>query len=231
MNWKLTLFLYMITIAQPARILCSGADEPVTTSGNNEITSVEELSRQVTEKMNAIKTISFSFMQNTFIADSTQTIRAEVLFKKPDNLKIRYHQPQVQEIYSSNGYLYTYIPEIRQATRQKIDNIDDLLGITPSVILSSDSFRLLKKGFKLRLTTSPKSKNSISLEPLPVNTAGFDSMVITFNNNTGLPEMTVVTAPNFKSITLFTDYTVNPDLDKARFDFNPGNNVNIINID
>ena len=87
--------------------------------------SVEELSKQITERMSKVRTISFSFQQNTFIADSTQTIKAEVFFKRPDKLKIIYQKPHIQEIYFSDGYLFTYIPEIKQATVQKNDNITD----------------------------------------------------------------------------------------------------------
>lgn len=233
MSRKLISFFYLIITCSlfPASILCAGIGSTVSLSNKNKITSLEAFFQHVTEKMNKIKTISFSFRQNTFIAGSTQTIMAEVFFKKPDNLKIKYHQPQVQEIYFSNRYLYTYIPEIKQATRQKNNNINDLLGITPSVILSSDSFGLLKKDFKLKLIPPPGNQNFISLESLPVNRDDFDRMVITFDNNTGLPEMTVVTAPNFKSITVFTDYIINSTLDESHFNFNPGKDVNVINID
>ncbi len=193
--------------------------------------SVEELSKQITEKMSKVRTISFSFQQNTFIADSTQTIKAEVFFKRPDNLKIIYQKPHIQEIYFSDGYLFTYIPEIKQATKQKSNNFIDMLGVTTSVILSSDSFGLLKKDFKLSVNENGKNRESIRTVPILSTKYNFDNMIIFFNTDTYLPEETVVYAPNFKSVTIFTNYILNPVLNDDCFRFKAGNDVNILDIE
>ncbi len=193
--------------------------------------SVEELSKQITERMSKVRTISFSFQQNTFIADSTQTIKAEVFFKRPDNLKIIYQKPHIQEIYFSDGYLFTYIPEIKQATKQKSNNFIDMLGVTTSVILSSDSFGLLKKNFKLSVNENRKNGKSIRTVPILSTEYNFDNMIIFFNTDTYLPEETVVYAPNFKSVTIFTNYILNPVLNDDCFSFKAGNDVNILDFE
>ncbi|MFC2062208.1 outer membrane lipoprotein carrier protein LolA [Elusimicrobiota bacterium] len=189
-----------------------------------------EFSREVNEKMGGIKTFNFTFRQNTYIADSTQTVVAEVSFERPDKLYVKYSEPQTQEFIFNKGTLYTYIPEIKQATSQKKDDISNVLGVTPSVILSGDSFHLLEKDFNLSVNTSGKHKNMVLLEAFPVNRDDFDKMVIFFNGDTLLPEKTVVTAPNFKSVTSFTEYKLNLQFGEDYFDFNPDKEVNIIEI-
>jgi outer membrane lipoprotein-sorting protein len=198
-------------------------------SSNVKISTVEELQNTVNSKMSQVNTISFSFTQMTYIAESTQVVKADVYFKKPDNLKVKYYKPQVQEIYLTGGYLYTYIPKIKQSTRQKSNDINDLLGVTTSVILSSESFSILKRDYKLDII--PDGRTNTSLLAVPIRKSNFDKMIITFVNNTGLPQKTVISSSHFNSETIFTDYVINPALSEDYFDFKPEKGTNIINID
>ena len=78
-----------------------------------DVSTVEDLFAGVSEKVGSINTIQFSFSQNIHIADSTQTVKADVLFRRPDSLRVKYSQPQVQEIYYYEGYIYDVVHEIK----------------------------------------------------------------------------------------------------------------------
>lgn len=212
---------------------CIGLGTSINPSGDTEKEklTIETLSKKITAEMSSIKTYAFTIHQNTYIAGSTQTVIADIKFMRPDKLYIRYRQPQVQEVIFNQGVLYTYIPEIRQATRQKRDNIEEILGITPSIIISSEPFKLLKNNFKLSIRDSDVSDNAILIEAVPIKRNDFEKIDIFFNPDTYLLEKTVFIARNFKSVTNFTGYKINFDIEEDYFNFSPGKKVNIIEID
>ena len=190
--------------------------------------TVEGLFAGISDKVGSINTIKFSFTQNIYIADSTQTVKADVLFRRPDSLCVKYSQPQVQEIYYHEGYMYTYLPKIGQATRQKRDAVADLLGITTSIILAEKPLANLRQKFRLSIVND----NSVILRAEPVDPAmEFDDMTISFNASTFLPVNTIVKASYFSSQTHFSQYSVNPEIDDSSFEFEPSEKVNVIEID
>jgi len=188
------------------------------------LSSVDELAAAFDASIKRIKTLSFSFHQNTYLAGSTHTVKAEVFFRKPDMLKVKYTKPQRQEIYFFHGKLYTYIPSIKQATVQEYADFSSLLGVTASVLLSPDSFGILKDKFDLSI-------EDMALEAVPHDRKDFNRMIIQFHETTYFPAKTVVTAEHVRSVTFFGGYLSNPELDEEYFDFKPAGDVNVIYVD
>lgn len=215
-------FLYLVVLHKSILVADLGKTE------NKE--SIDKFSSRINETMTSINTISFSFRQNTYFAKSTQTVVADVSFRRPDSLKVIYTEPQHQEITFSNGYLYTYIPAIKQATMQQKDNFSDLLGITHSIIFSTESFGKLKKDFNLNIETGRENSTSIYLESKSSERAHFEIMEISFSNKSLLPEQTIVKAPNIRSVTVFDNYTLNPPIGNKHFEPDFDKDINVIEI-
>ncbi len=231
---KLKLFYLQILFIITIKLYTVSTVESVSMAfkeNNNRPSTVKDLSKRVSNKMSFINSISFSFTQTTFIAETTQTVKADVYFKKPDKVKIKYYEPEKQEICINEGYLYTYIPKIKQATRQKTGNIDELLGVTTSVILSTDTFGILKKGYLLKLISDKDTVYSAMLEARPRYVKNFDRIIIYFKESSYLPGKAVVTADNFMSETVFSDYNINPVFEGEMFSLNSGKNIKVINIE
>ncbi|MBN2407147.1 MAG: outer membrane lipoprotein carrier protein LolA [Elusimicrobia bacterium] len=187
-------------------------------------------SSELSEKMKSVDAVAFSFRQDIFAGDSTQTIKASVDFKKPDRVYIRYTAPQRQEVICNGEYLYTYIPEIKQATRQKREDVGNLLGITPSLIMSENSIGELKKDYNISFSRPAGAENTVLMELVPFDKRDFDRMVITFSRDTYMPLKTVISAPNVKSVTDFTDYTLNKAFSDDYFRLKPAEKINIIEL-
>ncbi|MFW6172361.1 MAG: LolA family protein [Elusimicrobiota bacterium] len=200
-------------------------------SGYEEIKGIDELKNKVSSVLKKTDSIKFVLHQNTYIGTSTNTIKAEVYFEKPDKLKVKYTQPQVQEIIYSQGYLYTYVPEISQVTRQKREGISDVLGVSPSILLKDGSFENLKNDFDLEINKEKSTKDFICLQAEPLNRQDIEKMNIFFSRESFLVKKNVLYADNLKSVTEFNDYVLDPEVGKDFFSVEFPEDVNIIKIE
>ncbi len=189
-----------------------------------------ELSQKIIEKLEDVRTLSFTFTQLTHFAGSTTTLKAEVHYKYPDNLYIKYILPHKQEIIFSNGYLYTYIPEIKQVTKQINKNFNDIIASPMMLAISPTSFNQFMKDFNMRILNEDTEKKVITVEAIPKLSSDFDKMKMTFSTENYLLTKLKLFAPNFKSETLFFNYELNPYFEDGFFKFEPSPGVNIIEI-
>ncbi|MFH1415008.1 MAG: outer membrane lipoprotein carrier protein LolA [Elusimicrobiota bacterium] len=225
-NLAVFIFSVILYCLKPVPGICS--DKGLSTDTSAALSSIEKLAAAFDASIKGIETISFSFHQNTYLAGSTHTVKAEVFFKKPDMLKVKYTKPQKQEIYFFHGKLYTYIPSIKQATVQECTDFSSLLGVTVSMLFSPDSFEILKNKFELSIADNSAG---MILEAVPHDRKDFNRMVIQFYEITYFPAKTVVTAEHIRSVTVFDNYVSNPQFNEDYFNFKPATDVNVIYID
>ncbi|MEA3505918.1 MAG: outer-membrane lipoprotein carrier protein LolA [Elusimicrobiota bacterium] len=192
--------------------------------------SLPELKSNVSRKMEKADTLRFKFNQETLMGGSTGTVSAEVYFRRPENLILKYTEPDVQEIYISSAAVYTYIPSIAQATSQKrkTGEIATIAGVTLSVIFGREPFKYLEENFKLE---AYELGDFIKLDGYPKSQATYEKISIYFSKTDYYPVITTVSAQNFKSVTTFSNYRKNREFKKDFFKFNPGSEVNLIKID
>ena len=165
------------------------------------VDSVTELSQRISRRFHDVQSLSFSWTQKTYIAKSTEIVSAEVLYIKPDKLHIKYTSPFEQEIIFTDGYLYTYVPEINQAIKQKKDSISDIAGITPSLLLSTEPFKLMESDFSISIING--KSDFIRLKAVPIEKNNFDSITIFFDPDTLFVMKTKIIAANITSETTF----------------------------
>ncbi len=190
----------------------------------------DQFKNRLREHMKEVDTISFDFLQKSYIAASTRTVKAKIKFKRPEKLFMKYTRPSPQNIIFSEGTLYTYVPSINQATRQKSKSISGILGTSASLIISDTPFEDLSQNFSL---TGYKINSDLFLlraEPLQKQKHNFEHMDIFVNTARYLPRKTVVTGENFKSVTEFSEYKINLQLEDSIFSLKEEEGINIINI-
>ncbi|MGM0441888.1 MAG: LolA family protein [Elusimicrobiota bacterium] len=226
--------LLILLIAIPAQVTGSpGNPENSVELRSDEKFNTEEFNKfkqQLKEKMKKTETVSFGFLQNSYIADSTRTVKSEIKFKRPEKLFIKYTEPSPQNIIFSSNTLITYVPSIKQATRQNRKSISGILGTSASLIISDTPFKDLEQNFDL--TGFKISSATAVIRAVPRGKHNFEKMNIYINQSSYLPIRTVVSGDNFKSITEFKDYRINLELKDSVFTFDrKDEEINIINID
>ncbi|GEM_PF-6680374 len=189
---------------------------------------VDEFSSLIENRMKEIRDISFKFEQNTYMGGSTQTVSAEVVFSKPDKIRIDYSTPREQSIIYDGKHLYTYVPQINQATKQSKKGFDGILGKSASVIFSTDSVSKMKEEFKLAVYTE---ENNIVLSAVPINQGNYYKQKIIFSKDRMLPVEAIVYAENLTSVTEFYDYDKNKDIDEEIYKLAEKEEIRIIQID
>lgn len=87
---------------------------------------ITDLLQKINQKVQTISDFTANITQENFdFAQNTVTkYSGKVFFKKPDKLRIKYDSPSGEEIFFDGKYLLTYIPEINQVSKQKIENLN-----------------------------------------------------------------------------------------------------------
>ena len=179
---------------------------------------LDSFSKKLKEKMSGISSISFRLEQDTFIATSTHSLEADIDFKRPDKYFIKYSKPQVQQIIIDGEALVTYIPEIKQATSQIITEAGSFFGVTASLLFSDDPIDNMKKLYNLKFFYEKNGQPAVYANSKDIK--NLEYIYIYFNSKSLLPEKTVVTAPDFKSVAIMSRYVLNPVYDAELFHFN-----------
>ncbi len=180
------------------------------------------------ERISSIHDLSFGFTQVTYAAGSTQTVKAEVFFNRPGSIRVNYKLPRKQEIIYTEETLYTYIPAINQATRQRREDITDILGAAPSVIFSTGAFTRLRKEFDITVSGSDEL---LRFEAVPLVERGYDRLRVELCAESFLPLRSDVKAVSLVSETEFEDYRINTGLDEDIFRFHPPPGTGVIELD
>ncbi|MFC2048852.1 outer membrane lipoprotein carrier protein LolA [Elusimicrobiota bacterium] len=192
--------------------------------------TVSDISDKLEKSKASLKTLSFTFTQNTYIAGSTQTVQANVFFQKPDKLKIIYKTPQIQEIILADGNLYTYVPKIKQITKQRTSLRKDVLGTIPSLFFCDDPLQLIRKRFDLKVIDK-KHKNEYSLIATPLTGEEFNNMLVEFDKNNCFPIRSLLKSEYLTSETIYGSYRINPNLSPEFFNVELSDDINLITID
>jgi len=118
----------------------------------------------VQKRYESTRTFRARFVQKSYlkIMGQTQEAQGEVLIQKPGMMKWDYAAPDRQILISNQEALWLYLPEEKQATRMKIDDVYS--SNTPALFLAgkgrlTEAFnvgQVLDKGATLQLVLFPK---------------------------------------------------------------------------
>ncbi len=193
------------------------------------VDSFEGFADAFKSEVSEINDISFEFTQKVFVAGATDTVKAEVVYKRPNFFHVRYTEPVRQELYFDGKDLVTYTPRIRQAVARKTDYNDEILGVSVSLIYSSSGLENLENSHRLELKET--GNDTISIRAVPRTAREYTEMIIEFDSETLRPLKTAVVSEYASSVTEFENYRINSGVEKERFIFIPPDNVNFIRIE
>jgi len=223
--FSLKHFLVTAAAAGTAYGICGAA------SPTGSISSSEQLFSSMRQKIESIESLSFGFTQKTFIADSTHTVKADVYYRRPGYLLIDYSKPQQQQVLLKDGKLYTYIPAIKQATRQPAGNIENILGTAPSIIVSTRAVSEFEKKFKSHIDEKHSDHRILLLVSQPRIPVNYKRIEISIDRDTLFPVISKLYSENFESITLYSSYKVNVPMKDSLFEINKDPAIKIIEIE
>ena len=192
-------------------------------------TGLKQFSKRLYEETAEIDDVTFEFTQKIYVAGSTDTVKAEVFYKRPGLFFVSYTRPAVQEIYFDGEHLITYTPRIRQATSRKVDFNNRILGVSAGIIFSSEGLEDLKKDHKIQM--AEEEEGVVKIEAVPHQKREYEKMFISFDSKTMLPFQARTTAPHASSVTRFKNYRLNSSLEEDVFHFEPPDNVDFIRLD
>lgn len=108
---------------------------------------ITDLLQKINQKVQTISDFTAAILQENFdFAQNTVTKHSgKVFFKKPDKLRIKYDSPSGEEVFFDGKYLLTYIPEINQVSKQRIENLNIPIYFIFMESVTKDNIEKFKK--------------------------------------------------------------------------------------
>ncbi|MDP1574125.1 MAG: outer membrane lipoprotein chaperone LolA [Coxiellaceae bacterium] len=177
---------------------------------------------QLAKLLNNFTTLAANFSEVT--ADDSQRVlqksKGVMMLMKPNYFRFETEKPTHQIVITDGKVLWVYDVDLKQATRQEIQN----LPINPAKILSGDVNNFLQK-FNVQLMPH---QNRLVFQLIPKKQSqAFRSVVLVFRHQE-LESMQVTASLGQVSTFNFSHLVMNPRLSRAIFHFSPPTGVDIL---
>jgi len=169
-----------------------------------------------------VKSGQASFTQTVTSADGTRTKTSSgrFEFQRPNRFRFAYAKPFVQEIVADGQRVWTYDPDLEQASSRPLAKA---IGATPAALLAGSA---LDHDFVLTPDGSAGGVDWVRATP-KANDGPFQLMRIGLRGRTGLVDV-VVDAFGQRSLLQFVDFVPNVVLPAERFRFVPPKGVDVV---
>lgn len=184
----------------------------------------EQAAASLVKVLNGISGMQASFIQQTVDAkgrpEAAQSGRMGV--KRPGLFRWEVLKPSPQLVLTVGKTLWIYDPEVKQATRQKLD---DQVGNTPALLLSGDP-RQLAASFAISEVPGQGGEQVFVLKARGEEEL-LESMRVVFKAGQ-LLEMDMVAALGQRAVIRFSDIRMNPSFPAGYFQFVPPRGTDVI---
>lgn len=174
------------------------------------------------EQLSAIDTFAADFVQER--RDAEGNLRREssghFVLDRPGRFYWRYEKPYVQELIASDGVLWVYEPDLRQATRSPLEATQG----APIAILMGE--RPVDEVFRIRALDGDGELAWFALRPK--GEAGDFREVLLGVDERGVREMRFVDQLDQTTRVSFDAREYNDRVDEARFRFDPPDGVDVV---
>lgn len=178
---------------------------------------------QLIDSLGSIETFAANFEQARINSrgNIARESTGEFAIARPERFHWRYETPHVQELTASKGILWVYEPDLRQATRSKLDSGT----AAPIAILMGD--RPVEDVFHIRdLGRTDGDMNWFALEPRE-ESGDFREVLLGLDSE-GLKEMRFIDQLDQTTRVVFSDRRFNQPVDEDRFRFQVPDGVDVV---
>ncbi|MGM0517642.1 MAG: outer membrane lipoprotein chaperone LolA [Pseudomonadota bacterium] len=174
------------------------------------------------ESLESIDTFAAEFEQRRLSArgEVTRELGGHFAIARPDRFHWLYETPYVQELTARDGILWVYEPDLRQATRSKLD----AGNAAPIAILMGD--RPIDDVFEIRALEPDDGMTWFALRPK--EEAGDFREVLLGLDDAGLKEMRFIDQLDQTTHVVFHQRRFGEPVDEDRFVFEPPEGVDVV---
>jgi len=225
--------LILLAIASSSLLLISfvSSAETIAVSKKNNIKNIQsnleenKAAQQLSKTLSSTLTYRATFKQSVFQEDSDrpEVTTGEFLIQRPNHFSWKTRQPFEQSIIADGANLWTYDPELEQATLQNQQSVladSPLLLLTSSVDSLMDAFRVTeienKDNNKQQLYALYPKKNSL-----------FENVHLLIEANK-IKEIFLVDTLGSRTSVVFDNIKINESINVNEFIFVPPKGIDII---
>ncbi|UPT72598.1 MAG: outer-membrane lipoprotein carrier protein LolA [Elusimicrobiota bacterium] len=195
--------------------------------------TLEYISQRFAETDGKINTIKTSFRQFVRLdgSDTVQTVEGDVLFKKPDLIRLTHKIPEPQTVVSDGTYLWVHRNSTNQVIQTKLEAWRKSEPLAQGVLDFGASADLLQRYNTVISTVSapgPDGHRTFELKLTPkAKTA--DEFVLTLKSDTKtfFPREAALRVGRASIRSLFENVRLNPELPPETFKFTPPSDADL----
>jgi len=195
-----------------------------------EETIISEDARQLSEILAATLTYQANFEQSVYRENSStpEITKGDFIIQRPNHFRWQTNEPFEQSIIADGDNLWTYDPELEQAT---IQDQQAVLADSPLLLLTS-SIDSLVEAFEIVKVNNGKDKaddsvNQLLFSLMPKQNSLFESVHILIEGES-IKEFFLLDTLGGRSGVVFSDIKLNQKIDMKSFIFVPPEGIDLI---
>ena len=189
---------------------------------------------QLDGKMNTLRA-DFSQFVRLEGSDTVQQVAGDVLFKKPDLMRLTHRLPEKQDIVSDGTWLWVYRPSTNQAIQTRLDAWRKKEPLAKGLLDFGHSADLLKRYAAVISTISAPDADgyrsfAVALTPKPSERAAGDvdfALTLRASTKDFFPYEASMRVGRANIRSTFTNVRINPELTDESFRFTPPAGVDV----
>lgn len=208
----------------------AGAELPAYAASTAPVT-LELVSARFAEVDARITTLRATFKQFVRLegSDTVQQVEGEVLFQKPDLMRLTHRIPEPQTVVSDGTFLWVHRPSTNQVIQTRLETWRKKEPLAKGLLDFGKSADLLKRYAAAVSTVSAPGEGgwrtfSVALTPKPEEHASGDAdftLTLTASTKDFFPHEAVLRVGRASIRSAFSDVRLNPELPAETFRFTP----------
>jgi outer membrane lipoprotein carrier protein len=203
-------------------LVCLAGFLPSAISAEPTSPDLDGLLNKIETNESSIRTIGFSFQQNTRLHSTgdTQVISGKAFFMKPNRFRIEHVLPRPQLVVSDGKRVWVYISDRRQVIMDSWKNWERMSGVPKGLLTFQDRMSRMRKRYDVSLKQPAEEGKNVVLIMRPAGKSAWPYVLtLTINPDTGVPMRTELESDTITIVTDVQNPVINPSLEKDFFEF------------
>ena len=209
----------------------AGVEFPSYPPPAGEIT-LSQVAERFKETDSRIQSLKASFKQFVRMegSDTTQSVEGDVLFRRPDLLRVTHRLPETQQIVSDGEWLWAYRPGTNQVIKTRLETWRKTEPLAQGLLDFGRSADLLERYDARIATTTPAGADGhrvIELVLKPKNAKAEFELTLKVSTKDFFPGDATLRVERASIHSIFSDVRLNPEIPDERFRFTPPKDADV----